>query len=86
MNTLNNPMKKNSDKKLNTNKIGRIVAAVVLAVVTLFVALIIGLPLYLYLPFGAIVFCFAALIFYLFSFRRTKPISDDYQEPPPPQF
>lgn len=76
----------NSGKKPDTNKIGKTITAVVLALITLFVALIIGLPLYLYLPFGAIVFCFAALIYYLFTFRRTKPTSEDYQEPPPPQF
>ena len=71
------------------------VTTTVLTVFTVFVALIIGLPIYLYIPLGAFVFFCMALGFYLFSFRRTNKhlraevealtaTSENYQNPPPP--
>lgn len=70
-------------------------ATVVAALMTLFFALIIGLPIYLYLPLGAFVFFFVALGFYLFSFRSTikklqakiedkTSTSENHRNPPPP--
>lgn len=71
------------------------VATTVLTVFTVFVALIIGLPIYLYIPLGAFVFFCMALGYYLFSFRRTNKrlkaeievltaTSENYKNPPPP--
>jgi fatty acid desaturase len=85
------------DKPTIRNTITKIIAAIVLAVMTIFVALIIGLPIYLYIPLGAFVFFFVALGFYLFSFGRAnkrlkaeveslKATSENYQRPPPPEF
>jgi len=78
-----------------SNKSGQVVTTIIFTVFTLFVALVIGLPIYLYIPLLAIVFFSLALGFYLFSFRskikrleseievlKTSP--ENYHKPPPP--
>jgi len=82
-------------KKSARDAISKTVVTTILAVITIFVALIIGLPIYLFIPLGAFVFFFVALGFYLFSFRRANKrlkaeiealtaTSENYQDPPPP--
>lgn len=75
--------------------VGKVITTGVIAVITIFVALIIGLPIYLYLPLGALVFFLVALGFYLFSFRSTnKRLKAEIEDltatskdpPPPPKF
>lgn len=80
------------------NTITKVISATLLAMITVFVAIIIGLPIYLYIPLGAFVFFFVAVGFYLFSYRRTnkrlkveieslKAAAENYKYPPqPPKF
>ncbi len=46
----------------------------IIAVISMVISFVYGLPYYLYLPLGALAFCFVGLGFYLFSFRPTNKL------------